>query len=155
MKVIFVKDVPAVGRKDEVKDVSDGYARNFLFARGLAKAATATSLRVHTHELAEKQKARGLQLDQARALAERLTTISLHFKTKVGEKGKSFGSISQAKIQAELKKKGVEVARNEILLDESIKSTGEKIVPIRLHPNVQAEVKVIVESEEEPSPKKK
>lgn len=153
MKVIFTKDVPAVGKKDEVKNVSDGYARNFLFLKGLARPATENALKNLKHALAEKQKTSALGLDQARTLDERLKTVTLHFKTKIGEKGKAFGSIGAAKIQQELKKKGVTVRKEDILLEEPIKTLGEKIIPIRLHPEHTAEVKIIIEEEEKPSKK--
>jgi large subunit ribosomal protein L9 len=155
MKVIFIKDVPTVARRHDVKEVSDGYARNFLFLKGLAKPATENSLKSLRQELTEKHKKGTLQLNQAHALAERLKTTVLHFKSKVGEKGKSFGSISAAKIQEELQKKGIEVKKEDIELEDPIKSTGEKLVLVRLHPEVTEGVKIIVESETEPTPKKK
>src|SRR3989344_3621050 len=86
MKVIFIKDVPAVGKKDEVKNVSDGYARNFLFLKGLARPATANALKNLTRALAEKQKTSTLRHDHAQTVAERLKTITLHFKTRIEEK---------------------------------------------------------------------
>ena len=154
MKVIFTKDVPAVGKKDEVKNVSDGYARNFLFPKGLARSATENAIKNLTHALAEKQKTSTLRNDHAQTVAERLKTITLHFKTKIGEKGKSFGSISSAKIQQELEKKGISVRKEDVLLEEPIKTLGEKTIPIRLHPELTAEVKIVIESEEKPSERK-
>jgi len=153
MKVIFTKDVPTVGKKDEVKNVSDGYARNFLFPKGFARSATESALKNLTRALAEKQKTSTLQHDHAQTVAERLKTITLHFKTKIGEKGKSFGSISSVKIQQELKKKGISVDKEDILLEEPIKTLGEKMVPIRLHPDLSVEVKIVIEEEEKPSKK--
>ena len=148
MKIIFTKDVPAVGKKDEVKNVSDGYARNFLFLKGLARPATANALKNLTRALAEKQKTSTLRNDHAQTVAERLKTITLHFKTKIGEKGKSFGSISSAKIQQELKKKGITVRKEDILLEEPIKTAGEKTVLLRLHPELTTEVKILIDKEE-------
>lgn len=153
MKVIFTKDVPAVGKKDEIKNVSDGYARNFLFLKALARPATESALKNLSHALAEKEKRNALRLDQARALDERLKTITLYFKTKIGEKGKSFGSIGAAKIHQELKKKGITVRKEDILLEEPIKTLGEKTVLIRLHPEHTAEVKIIIGEEEKASKK--
>ena len=154
MKIIFTKDVPAVGKKDEVKNVSDGYARNFLFPKGLARSATENAIKNLTHALAEKQKTSTLRHDHAQTVAERLKTITLHFKTRIGEKGKSFGSVSAAKIQLELKKKGVTVHKENVLLEEPIKTLGEKMVPIWLHPELITEVKIIIEPETKPSEKK-
>jgi len=154
MKIIFTKDVPAVGKKDEMKNVSDGYARNFLFLKGLARPATENAIKNLKHALSEKQKTSTLRHDHAQTVAERLKTITLHFKTKIGEKGKSFGSISSAKIQQELKKKGITVDKEDILLEEPIKTLGEKMIPIRLHPDLSVEVKIIIESETKPSEKK-
>ena len=148
MKVIFTKDVPAVGKKDEVKNVSDGYARNFLFPKGLARSATENAIKNLKHALAEKQKSHALRHDHAQTVAERLKTITLHFKTKIGEKGKSFGSVSAAKIQQELKKKGISVDKEDVLLEEPIKTLGEKMVLLRLHPDLSVEVKIVIDKEE-------
>ena len=148
MKVIFTKDVPAVGKKDEVKNVSDGYARNFLFPKGLARSATENAIKNLKHALAEKQKSHALRHDHAQTVAERLKTITLHFKTKIGEKGKSFGSVSVAKIQQELRKKGITVRKEDVLLEEQIKTLGEKMVLLRLHPDLSVEVKIVIDKEE-------
>ena len=147
MKVIFTKDVPAVGKKDEVKNVSDGYARNFLFLKGLAKPATENAVKALERDIAERQKKISLDRHQADALRERMSTLQLEFKMKVGEKGKSFGSVSAASIARELAKKGVSIEKDAILLENPIKGTGEFAVPVRLHPECTAEIKVTVSAE--------
>ena len=156
MKVIFTKDVAGVARRHDVKDVSDGYARNFLFLKGFAKVATEGALKTREKEMAEQSKKGALQLDQARALAERLKTLTLHFKMKVGAKGRSFGSVGASHIQDELHKKGISIEKEAIELDEPIKTLGEKMVVVRLNSEISEGIKIIVEAEEPPAkPKKK
>lgn len=155
MKVIFTKDVPGVARRNDVKDVSDGYARNFLFLKGFARVATEGALKTREKEIAERGKKGVLGLNQAQALAERLKTLTLRFKMKVGEKGTSFGSVSASRIQDELHKKGISVEKEAIELDESIKTLGEKMVVVRFTPEVSEGIKIIVEAEEAPKKQKK
>src|SRR3989344_8621607 len=155
MKVIFTKDVAGVARRNEVKDVSDGYARNFLFLKGLAHVATEGALKTLEKEIAERSKKGALGLDQARALAERLKTLTLRFKMKVGAKGTSFGSVNTSRIQEELHKKGISVEKEAIELEEPIKTLGEKMVVVRFSPEVSEGIKIIVEAEEPPKKLKK
>lgn len=146
MKVIFLKDIVGVARRNEVKDVAEGYARNFLFARNLAVPATDAVLRGVEGEKArkvaetEKEKARFCEL------AEKLSITPLVFKVKMGEKGKAFGSVSPAKIIDELKKRGI-ILDKSWLLHESLKTMGEHKIAISFPHGIHGEARVIIEQE--------
>jgi large subunit ribosomal protein L9 len=147
MKVILLQDIKNIGKKGETKNVSDGYARNFLFARNLAKPATEEALKELETLKANEMRAKSEEYNRYKTLAEKLQTLALSFKVKVGEKGRAFGSVTQLKIQQALKKEGVAVEKEWILLDEPIKTTGEKAVKIKFPNNLTAEVKIIIEPE--------
>ncbi len=145
MKVILMQDVPNVGEVGDVVEVADGYGRNYLIPRGLAVAATAKNKRQIEHEqrLREHRIARAHQ--DAQTLAESLQAVSCRFTRKVGEEGKLFGSVTAMDIAEKLKEAGYEVDRRRIQLEQPIKSVGKFAVPVRLRPEVTAEVKVLVE----------
>lgn len=146
MKVIFLKDIAGVARKNETKDVAEGYARNFLFARNLAVPATDAAIRDVAGEKARK--AAGEEKEKARfcELAEKLSITPLVFKVKMGEKGKAFGSVSHAKIIDELKKRGI-ILDKSWLLHESLKTMGEHKIAISFPHGVRGEIRVILEKE--------
>ena len=147
MKVIILQDVLHVGRKGEVKEVSDGHARNFLIPRGLAKPATEAALRglAAQKERTRRELTEGYQ--KYKAVAEKLKSLTLNFKLKVGEKGRSFGSVTAVKIRDALKKQGVPVEKEWVLLEEPIKTVGETEVEIKFPQELKGRVKVIVETE--------
>lgn len=147
MKVILLQDIEGVGRKNEVKNVADGYARNFLFPRKLAKVATKEALATLAAVKMREEKERAKEYQKYKAFAEKLGSLVLNFKVKMGEKGRAFGSITAAKIQDALKEKGVQVEKDWILLEEPIKTAGEKKVKIAFPQEIQGEVRIIVEAE--------
>lgn len=149
MKVIFLQDVPKIGRKSEIKNVSDGYARNFLFPKDLAKAATDSALKNLTADTVRQEEKRTAEQSGYRVSAQKLGTLSLNFEVKTGGKGKTFGSVTAQKIKDELKKHGIEVEKDWIDLPESIKSTGEKQVRIKFPQGVEGSVKVVIQAEED------
>ncbi|MBI2640538.1 MAG: 50S ribosomal protein L9, partial [Candidatus Sungbacteria bacterium] len=104
MKVILSQDVPNVGRKNDVKDVSDGFARNFLFPKNLAKPATEQALKALAGQKAHAEREKSEEYQRARTIAEKLKALELHFKVKLGEKGRAFGSVTAVKIRDALKK---------------------------------------------------
>lgn len=148
MKVILVQPVEHLGEIGDIVDVANGYGRNYLVPRGLAIAATAKNERQFEHQkrLQEHRAARARQ--HAEGLAEQLQAASCSFRRKVGEEGRLFGSVTAMDIADQLKEAGFEVERRRIQLDQPIKTLGEFTVPIRLRPEVTAEVKVSVEPEE-------
>jgi len=146
MRVILKREVRGLGRPGEVKDVADGYAQNFLLPRGLAIEATAGELK----HLAQERAVDKAKKDRAHAdveeLAARLATITLVFKLKAGEQGKTFGSVTNKDVADALKKEhGVEIDRTKISLGEPVKTLGTHSVEIRLLPDVRAKVTIAVE----------
>ena len=147
MKVIFLKDVKGQGKKGEIKNVSDGYATNFLFAQGLAKPATDSNMKQLEHQSAAEAKHKEQEKQEAQALAKTLEATTLVLKTKAGEGGRVFGSITSKHIAEELKQQGYDIDKRKIQLDDPIKTLGVTQVPIKLHPAVKATLKVQVAEE--------
>lgn len=147
MKVILVKDVPNVGRKNDVKDVSDGFARNFLFLKNLAKPATENALKAVAGQKVLEERESSEEYQRNKSLVEKLKSLTLKFKVKMGEKGRAFGSVTAVKIRDALKKQGIEVEKEWILLEDSIKTAGESVVKIKLPHDLTGEVKIMVEKE--------
>ena len=148
MKIVLREDVEALGRKGDLVDVADGYARNFLVPRGLAMKATrgviAQAEAMRRNRAAREDRDRG----EAQELATRLTQQSISVVARAGEGGKLFGSITSADIADAVKAQvGVELDRRSIVLAESIKELGAVEVPVRLHPDVQVAVAVEVVAE--------
>ena len=148
MKIILLENVIGLGRAGDIKSVKDGYARNFLIPQRKAEIATKDKehyLAKLTAKLAEKAKK---LFDDAMSLKESLEKETLAIKAKSGEEGKLFGSITNTNIADELKTKGYEIDKKKILTDH-IKTLGEHSAKIRLEEGVVAEVKVMVEQEQE------
>lgn len=146
MRVVLKREVRGLGRPGEVKDVADGYAQNFLLPRGLAVEATAGELK----HLAQERQAEKLKKDRAHAdaeeLARRLGAITLAFRLKAGEQGKTFGSVTNKDIAEALKRDhGIDVDRTKIHLPDPLRSLGAHTVEIRLLPDVRATVAIAVE----------
>ncbi|HEP1340274.1 TPA: 50S ribosomal protein L9 [Streptococcus pyogenes] len=147
MKVIFLADVKGKGKKGEIKEVPTGYAQNFLVKKNLAKEATSQSI----GELKGKQKAE--EKAQAEILAEAQAVKAIldedktrvQFQEKVGPDGRTFGSITAKKISEELQKQfGVKVDKRHIVLDHPIRAIGLIEVPVKLHKEVTAEIKLAI-----------
>ncbi len=149
MKVIFLKDAKGTAKKGEMKEVSDGYARNFLIPKGIAKEATASSIndlkQQKTSEALKKQK----EEQDAKDLADKLKDISVTMYSKAGDAGKLFGSITSKDIAERLKKEHkIDIDKRKILLEDHIKVLGSHIVPVKLHPSVTAEFRVDVKQKD-------
>lgn len=153
MRVILLRDVSKVGKKGEVKDVSDGFARNFLLARGLAKAATESTLCSLEQGQARAAEEKETQASQMRELAEKVKNTTLILSVKVGGKGKTFGSVNSARIQEGLKKLGIQVEKEWIALNVPVKATGEKEIPIELPHGIKTILKVAIQPEKDISTK--
>ncbi|HEP1299551.1 TPA: 50S ribosomal protein L9 [Streptococcus pyogenes] len=147
MRVIFLADVKGKGKKGEIKEVPTGYAQNFLIKKNLAKEATSQSI----GELKGKQKAE--EKAQAEILAEAQAVKAVldedktrvQFQEKVGPDGRTFGSITAKKISEELQKQfGVKVDKRHIVLDHPIRAIGLIEVPVKLHKEVTAEIKLAI-----------
>ncbi|MBI4134595.1 MAG: 50S ribosomal protein L9, partial [Candidatus Sungbacteria bacterium] len=145
MKVIFLKDVPKIGHRGELKVVSDGYARNFLILRGFAREASHGAVAALEAEKAAEFAAVAKEEAEYRELARKLGSTELQYSLKIGERGASFGSVGAAKIQELLKEKGITVARERIDLDQPIKTLGRHSVPIVFPHGIRAFVRVTIE----------
>lgn len=148
MKVILKQDVKGLGKKENMVEVNDGYGRNFLIPRGLAVEATATNINVmNTRKEAEKSK-KDRELAQAKALAEKVKGITVVIKTKAGENGKLFGSITSKDISDKLKSNfNLDIDKKKINLPDSLKSLGTAEVEVKLYPEVSAKLTVKIEGE--------
>lgn len=147
MRVVLLKDVPGVGRRGEVKDVADGHALNYLFPRGLATDASAGQLKRVADARATDNAKKDREHREAEGIAERIAATPLSFKLKVGPQGKAFGSVTDRDIAEVLRKKGFDIAREQVHLEEPLRSTGVHAVEIRLLSDVRARVTVAVEPE--------
>ncbi len=142
MKVIFLKDVKGQGKKDEIKEVKDGYAQNFLIKNHYAVVASATNLAKLKEKTKEEEAKREEDLKDAVKLREALEKITLTFQVKTGEKDKVFGSVSVKQIKNELDKLGYKIDKSKITIPLSLSSLGFHTVTIELYKNIYAKVKV-------------
>lgn len=147
MKVVLEQDVKGTGKKGEVVNVSDGYARNFLLPRKLASPADKAALNAMNIQKSAAQHRRFTAGNQAREDAKVIEKLTVHLKVKIGENGKMFGSVSGKEIAAALKEqRGMEVDKKKIAIDQ-IRATGEYTARISLFEDVKANLKVVVTEE--------
>jgi large subunit ribosomal protein L9 len=143
MKVILLKDVKGLGKKDEVVNAKDGHARNYLLPKGIAIEATPENLNNLKEKRSKDQKKHEEEYSEALKLKEKIEGITVKIKGKAGENGKLFGSITTKDIADELKKQhNVKVDKKKIVLNENIKSLGTTIVDIKIYPEVVGKLKV-------------
>ncbi|KZE63711.1 50S ribosomal protein L9 [Fictibacillus phosphorivorans] len=147
MKVIFLQDVKGKGKKGEVKNVSEGYARNFLFPKNLASEATSGAMAALQGQQKSEEKKQQAQLEEAEALKAKLAAMTITIKTKTGEGGRVFGSVTSKQIADGLKEQGIKIDKRKIELADPIKALGYTNVPIKIHSQVTATVKVHVTEE--------
>ncbi|MBM4147248.1 MAG: 50S ribosomal protein L9 [Nitrospira sp.] len=144
MKVILKEDVKSIGSMGQIADVSDGFARNYLVPRGLAVEANVKNIRSLEHEKKViQEKARKVK-NSVQDLANRLANMTVVIKTKAGEEGKLFGSVTTMDIAEQLKNQGIEIDKKKISFDEPIKRLGTYAVNLKLHSEIAAKVNVQV-----------
>ena len=148
MKVIFLEDVKAKGKKGDVKEVAEGYANNFLIPRGLAIPATSNNMNMLANEKRKREQQEAQNLADAKALAEKLAGAGVVLRANCGESGRLFGSITNADVAAGLSEQGIHIDKRKVELAEPIKALGEYEVLLRLHAEVQAKVKLEVKAVE-------
>jgi large subunit ribosomal protein L9 len=145
MKVIFLKDVKGQGKKGEVKNVPDGYANNFLIKQGLASLANDSAVKQLEHMNVMEQKQKDKEKENAQKLADKIEAITLAIRTKAGEGGRLFGSITTKHITDELNKTHrIDIDKRKMVLDDPIRTLGTTEIPIKIHPQVKATLKVQV-----------
>lgn len=148
MKVILLQDVKSLGKKGEIVNVNDGYARNFILPKKLGAEATAKNLNDLKLQKNNEKKVAQENLDAAKELAAELADGKVELAIKVGEGGRTFGSVSSKEIAAAVKDQmKLDVDKKKIVLKENIKTLGTHIVNVKLHPEVTAELKVVVKEE--------
>ena len=145
MKIILLNDVKNVGKKGEVKEVADGYARNFLIKNKLAVPATEQSQAILESQIQQKADAEAKAIEDAKALKTQLANITLTFTLKTGDKGKTFGSVSSKQIAEELlKQHKITLDKRKIVENEALNTLGTTILDVHLHRTVTAQLKIVV-----------
>lgn len=148
MKVILLKDVKGLGKAGNVINASDGHARNYLIPRGLAKEATVGGIKSLKLQKAAEEKRKAQELAEAKALADKISSLTVKLKSKSGEGGRLFGSITSKDIaEAVVKQHNIKVDKRKIQLDNPIKELGTTLVEIKVYPEVTAQMKVEVVAE--------
>ncbi|MDC3418497.1 50S ribosomal protein L9 [Aquibacillus salsiterrae] len=145
MKVIFTQDVKGKGKKGEVKNVSDGYARNFLLKNNLAVEATSGNVKALEAQKNKEKQLEKEEVEDAKKLKEKLEQLTVEVIAKSGEGGKLFGSITSKQIADQLKKShNIKMDKRKIELDNPIRALGYTNVPVKIHPEVTGTIKVHV-----------
>ena len=147
MKVIFLKDVKGQGKKGDLIEVSDGYARNFLLPKNLAIPATKENINVLKGQQESREYRQQKELEEAQETAKKINEISVLLKAKAGDNGKLFGSITSKDVSEALTSQHhIKIDKKKFVLPDGIKSLGTTQVDIKIHPGVLAKLKVNVES---------
>lgn len=145
MKVILQADVKGTGKKGQILEVADGFARNFLFPKKLAVEATTGNLQDISHKKALEDRRKAKEKEDALQLGQKISTLQIELTTKTGEGGRLFGSVTSKEIAEALKKQhGFDVDKRKLDIKEPIKALGSYEVPLKLHPEVTAKLKVVV-----------
>ncbi len=149
MKVILTKDVKGLGYIGEIKEVSDGYARNFLLAKGLAKEASAQNINIAKQQQKANENRKLLERLSAEEAAKKLKGLKVVVKEKCGENGRLFGSVTSKEISEAIQKQhGIDIDKKRIVMDGSLKDLGEVTLQVKLHAGISTEIVVSVEAAE-------
>jgi large subunit ribosomal protein L9 len=145
VKVILTSDVAKIGKSGELKDVADGYARNFLIPKKLAVPAAGGAYRAWQHDIASREEKRQRERGEAEIAAQRIASTTLTMGVKVGEGGKLYGSITTQDIADALGRRGITVDKHKVDLEQPLKSLGTYKVAVKVYAGMTPEVTVIVE----------
>ncbi|MCQ2528461.1 MAG: 50S ribosomal protein L9 [Saccharofermentans sp.] len=146
MKLILLKDVKGLGKANDVVDVNDGYGRNFLMKKGLAKESTAANLNEVKLKKGAQAEHERRALEAAKEMSAKLGDKSFTLKMKAGEGGKLYGAVTNQDVSDALKKEGFEIEKKQVVINTPMKSVGTFGVRIKLHPQVSCEVNIVVEA---------
>jgi len=149
MKIILLQNFESLGFEGDIVDVAKGYARNYLIPKGTAIEANNPNLKALEMRKGKITTRRMKDKEEAERAAEKISQVTVTMIRKAGEEGKLYGSVTSRDIAQELEREGISVDRRKIVTDEAIRNLGEFEVAIKLHPEVMATIKVIVEKEEE------
>lgn len=147
MKLLLKEDIDGLGFCGDEVEVKDGYGRNFLIPKGKALLATPNNLKAFNHQKRIVQSKVKKVIEITQGVANEISKAPIQIKKKVGEGGKMFGSVTAQEVSDLLKAKGVDLDRRKIQIQEPIKKAGEYTIPVKLHPQVTAEIKLTVEGE--------
>ncbi len=148
MKVVFLQDVSVKGKKGEIREIADGYARNFLLPRGLAVPATPTAIKVAETQFEERAQRQVRQQEERGELIERLEGQVLYFKARAGAKGRLHGAVTSADIAAELSRLiDFQIDKKKVELDEPLHHLGSYEIAVSLATGSEAKIKVVIEEE--------
>ncbi len=147
MKVILKENLENLGHIGDIVKVAPGYARNFLLPRGFAIEATVKNAKALDHAKRQMEYKKNKVLELAKGVAAKIEALTLTLVHQAGEEGKLFGAVTNMELAEKLKEQGIEIDRKKILLEEPIKSLGAFTVPIKLHPEITANLKVWVVQE--------
>lgn len=142
MKVILKENIDTLGHIGDIVKVAPGYARNYLVPKGLAIEATVKNAKALDHVKRQMEYKKNKVLEQARGLAARIEAISLNLSHQAGEEGKLFGAVTNMELAEQLKALGIDIDRKRILLAEPLKHVGEFTATVKIHPEVNANLKV-------------
>lgn len=144
MKIILRKDIEKLGKAGEIIETKNGYARNYLIPKGDAVAANSANMKIYEQERRAIERKMQQEVEEAQAFAAKLNGLSITATVQVGEEDKVFGAVTNQNIADLLAEKGVPVDRKKIILEEPLKALGVFEVPIKLHSQVEAQIKVWV-----------
>jgi len=144
MKVLLIKDVPKLGKKGEIKEVKEGYGRNFLIAKGFAKLATKEVVKEWEEEQKRLEEQKVKEIEELNKLKDRIEKLTITITKKLGNNGHLYGAVTKEDIASALKEKNIEIDKK-LIDSKNIKSLGEHIVDIKLGHGIHAKLKIIVE----------
>jgi large subunit ribosomal protein L9 len=145
VKIILTSDVAQIGKSGELKEVAEGFARNFLIPKHLAVPAAGGAYRAWQHDIASREEKRRREREEAEIAAQRISSTTLTMGVKVGEGGKLYGSITAKDIADALGRRGIMVDRHKVELDEPLKTLGTYKVAVKVYSGLTSEVTIVVE----------
>lgn len=148
MKVILTENMVTLGEIGQVVNVAPGYARNYLFPKGIALVATGKNVRDLDHKKRVLAQKREKVRQEMLSLAEKLNQVRIVMRRKVSEEDKLYGSVSASDIVAALAEQGFDIPRKDVILEQPVKQIGECTVPVRVDTNISANIKLVVQKEE-------